>query len=436
MEQKMKFPPLLAVRQTFTRLPAVEDHAEQLRIKLVQSGMLETVGRGQRVALAVGSRGVTGLVAMVRALAGAVKERGALPFILPAMGSHGGATAGGQEAILDALGVNEKSCGAPVVSSMDTLDYGPGSTEGAHVVVSRDAVEADAVIVLNRVKSHTAFIGSVESGLLKMVVVGLGKEDGARAYHLYSLRSKFPRYMLELADGIMDRVNVLGGVGVVEDAEGRTVRLEAIRSEDFKSREAELLKFYKQNATSLPFKAADVLIVERMGKDISGAGLDTNVIGRSRHPVRPEPASPRIRRIWVRTLTADSHGNAKGVGLADFISPQLAAAIDLDSTIRNSLAALVPEHAFLPPSLTPERRILLECLRSSGVVDSLQAKIAWINDTLNVERLLISPSLAGELDGNTTVAGRTQGTDFLFDNDGILQDFEAHWESATDAKQA
>ncbi len=432
MEQKMEFSSLLAVRQTFPKHPAIEDHAGQLRRKLAGSGMLESVGEGQRVALAVGSRGVTGLTAMVRALAAAVKERGAQPFILPAMGSHGGATAQGQSGILDALGVNERSCGAPVVSSMETVDYGPGSGGGAHVVVSRDAVEADAVIVLNRVKSHTAFKGSVESGLLKMVVVGLGKENGARAYHLYSLRSEFPRYMIELARGIMAHVNVLGGVGVVEDAAGRTVRLEAICSGQFESREAELLRFYKQIATRLPFEEADVLIVERMGKDISGAGLDTNVIGRSRHPVRPEPASPRIRRIWVRALTAQSHGNAKGVGLADFISPQLAAAVDLDSTVKNAVAALVPEHAFLPPSLHPERRILTECLRSAGVVDPLRAKIAWIVDTLDVGRLLVSPLLAGELADNTTVTGRESGTAFMFGSDGTLQDFEAHWIKAVE----
>ncbi len=431
MEQEMDFPPLLAVRQSFKRHPAVENHAAGLRAKLAESGMLENVSHGQRVALAVGSRGITGLVAMVRALVEAVKERGADPFILPAMGSHGGATAVGQAGILDALGVNESSCGAPVVSSMETIDYGPGSTEGAHVVVSRDAVGADAVIILNRVKSHTAFQGSVESGLLKMVVVGLGKENGARAYHLYSLRSKFPRYMIELAGGIMAHANVLGGVGVVEDAEGRTVRMEAIRSGDFESREAELLRFYKDNAVKLPFSSADVLIVERMGKEISGAGLDTNVIGRSRHPVRPEPSSPRIRRIWVRTLTEDSHGNAKGVGLADFISPQLAAAVDLDATIKNSVAALVPEHAFLPPALSPERMILVECLRSSGVVDPSQARIDWITDTLDVSRLLVSPSLAGELADNAEIAGREKGTLILFGDDGYLKDFEAHWVSAT-----
>jgi hypothetical protein len=221
-------------------------------------------------------------------------------------------------------------------------------------------------------------------------------------------------------------------VGVVEDAAGRTVRMEAIRAEDFESREAELLKFYKQIATRLPFNSADVLIVERMGKDISGAGLDTNVIGRSRHPVRPEPASPRIRRIWVRTLTDDSHGNAKGVGLADFISPQLAAAVDLDATIKNSVAALVPEHAFLPPAMTPERRILTECLRSSGVVDSSQARIAWVIDTLDVGRLLVSPLLAEELSDNAAVIGSEAGVGFLFGGDGGLMGFEDHWESATE----
>jgi hypothetical protein len=339
------------------------------------------------------------------------------------MGSHGGATGPGQTSILNALGVNEKNCGAPVVSTMETVDFGPGSTEGAHVVVSRDAVEADAVIVLNRVKSHTAFQGNVESGLLKMVVVGLGKEDGARAYHLYSLRSKFPRYMVELAQGIMRRVNIPFGVGVVEDARGRTVRLEVVPSEEFESRETELLKFYKDNAPKLPFDAADVLIVERMGKDISGAGLDTNVIGRSRHPVRPEPESPRIRRIWVRTLTPDSHGNAKGVGLADYISRQLLEAVDTEATIKNSVAALVPEHAFMPPVMESERRTLEECLRSSGVVNQPEAKIAWIRDTLDLETLLVSRALLADLWENTARVGKPDGVEIQFDTAGNLAEF-------------
>ena len=429
----MEFPQLIAIRQVFPELPAIDDHAAVLRAKLAESGLLERIGRGQRVALAVGSRGMNGLAAMVRALADAVKGRGAEPFILPAMGSHGGATAQGQTAILDALGLNGQSCGAPVVSSMETVDFGPGATEGAHVVVSRDAVEADAVIVLNRIRSHTAFQGSVESGLLKMVVVGLGKEDGARAYHLYSLRSKFPRYMIELAGGIMERVNVLGGVGVVEDALGRTVRLEAVPAAEFERREAELLSFYKQNAPKLPFSAADVLIVERMGKDISGAGLDTNVIGRSRHPVRPEPDSPRIRRIWVRTLTPGSHGNAKGVGLADFISPQLASAVDLDATVKNSVAALVPEHAFLPPSLESERQILAECLRSSGVVDPCEAGIAWIRDTLDLSRLLVSPALKSALSKMAELSGSSAGIGLMFDDDGALDSFDRHWEQAAES---
>lgn len=431
----MEFPPLLAVTRKSPQLPAVDNHAAVLRSRLDESGLLERVVEGRRVALAVGSRGITGLVAMVRALAEAVRERGAVPFILPAMGSHGGATAGGQELILDALGVNERSCGAPVVSSMETVDYGPGSSEGAHVVVSRDAVEADAVILLNRIKSHTAFQGNVESGLMKMVVVGLGKEDGARAYHLYSLRSEFPRYMIELANGIMRHVNVLGGAGVVEDARGRTVRLEVIPAGEFESREAELLQFYKKNAPRLPFEAADVLIVERMGKDISGAGLDTNVIGRSRHPVRPEPDSPRIRRIWVRTLTPDSHGNAKGVGLADFISPQLAAEVDIDATIKNSVAALVPEHAFMPPAMEVERCILVECIRSAGVVSPGDAKIAWIRDTLDTGRILVSPQLAGELSADAGVVGGGEGTGFIFDCNGALADLDKHWERAAGRDQ-
>ena len=427
----MDFPELQPFVQHFARTELIEDPVSHLRERISLSGLFEKIQPEQRVALAVGSRGVTNLVAMVRTLVEAVAERGAQAFIVPSMGSHGGATAQGQKEILHALGVSEKSCGAPIVSSMEVVDLGQGTEQGARLLVSADALNADWVIPLTRIKAHTAFQGSVESGLLKMLVVGLGKEQGARSFHLYSLRSPFPNYMIELAKGLMGHLKIAAGVAVLEDANARTIRLELAGPDDFERTDSELLALYKRLSPGLPFQQADVLIVERMGKEISGAGLDTNVIGRSRHPVRPEPESPRIRRIWVRSLTPDSHGNAKGVGLADFVSKALIQAMDQEATITNSLTALVPEHAFVPPALEPERKILTEALRSSGVVVPLEAKLAWIKDTSSLGRLLISPALGAALAGSAEPHPEGRAIPFLFDDTGNLASFEQHWLKAT-----
>jgi len=427
----MDFPQLQPFVQHFTQSESIGDPVLHLRERISLSGLFEKIRPEQRVALAVGSRGITNLVAMVRTLVEAVAERDAHSFIIPSMGSHGGATAQGQKEILHALGVSEKSCGAPIVSSMEVVDLGQGTQEGARLLVSADALNADWVIPLARIKAHTAFQGSVESGLLKMLVVGLGKEQGARSFHLYSLRSPFPGYMIELANGLMAHLKIAAGVAVLEDVNARTIRLELVGLDDFERTDSELLALCKKLSPRLPFQEADVLVVERMGKDISGAGLDTTVIGRSRHPVRPEPESPRIRRIWVRSLTPDSHGNAKGIGLADFVSAPLIEEMDPGVTITNALTALVPEHAFVPPALEPERKILTEAFRSSGDVVPKEAKLVWIKDTSSLGRLLVSPALGVTLTAPAKPHPEGRAIPFLFDDAGNLVSFEQHWLKAT-----
>jgi len=427
----METPLLQAVVQQFHSHEPITDPSTHLRNKLSKSGLLNLIEPGQEVALAVGSRRINSLLPLVRTLVEALRERGAKSFILPAMGSHGGATAQGQRVILEKLGISEKSCGAPVVSTMEVKDFGPVTQEGAHLIVAADALRADWVIPLNKIKAHTAFQGKVESGLLKMLVVGLGKEEGARSFHQYALRSPFPRYMLELARGVMTKIKIPAGVAVLEDAGGRLFRLEVGPPEEFERIDQELLACYKELAPRLPFDQADLLIVDWMGKDISGAGMDTNVIGRSRHPVRPEPERPRIRRIWVRGLTEASQGNAKGVGLADFVSASLVARMDHQATIVNSLSALVPEHAFLPPVLEPERRILFEALRTTGVIDPKRTKVAWIKHTATLERLLVSSRLASSLEDSAQVELIGKRIAFRFDEKGDLGSFEEHWRAAS-----
>ena len=428
---EMNTPCLFGVIQNLSSASAVDDPAAELKARLGGSRLLSKIDPGQKVAIAVGSRGINALAQIVRVLVDAVLQRGAEPFILPAMGSHGGATAQGQKAVLEHLGVTEQSCKAPVVSSMEVKDLGASSCSGARLILSADALRADQVIPLVRVKAHTSYQGKIESGLFKMLVVGLGKEAGARSFHLNAQRSPFPEILISLATEIMEHISIPLGVAVLEDDTGKTSRIELVAAKDFKRTDEKLLAVYKKDAAGLPFKEADLLIVERIGKDISGTGMDTNCIGRSRHLARAEPLTPKLLRIWVRSLSEATKGNAMGIGLADFVSRRLVDDADMKVTIKNALSALCPERSNLPPMLEPEAEILAEAMRTAGVQYPTRSRVAWILDTANLDRVLVSQPLIDSLSAGAVMSSGGKKTHFIFDRQGNLESFERHW-SAVD----
>lgn len=426
----MRLPELIALEQCSHARDVLHDPPAVLAEKLRATGLTERLSPGDKVAVGVGSRGINGLPGLVAAIVREVRARGAEPVIVPCMGSHGGATDNGRRSLLARLGVTGEACGAPVADRVEAVDLGPGSTSGAHLYTARQVLDADYVILLNRVKSHTSYRGPVESGLSKMLVVGLGQEPGARSFHLHAQSGDFSSLLTELVAGLTARLNLLAGVAVLEDQSGHTLDISVAPPELFGQTDRELLARYRSIATRLPFPSADLLIVERIGKDISGTGMDTNVIGRVRHLARSEPESPRILRIWARSLSEASEGNATGIGLADFISRRLAANTDMRITIRNALNALAPERAFLPPCLEPEQLVLDEALRSAGVIDPERSRLAWIQDTSRLERMLVSPSLAENLDPACPVRRLGRPLKFAFDSRGELESFESHLRKA------
>ena len=292
-----------------------------------QAGVHALVTRGDRIAITAGSRGIRDLPAVLRAAVAAVREAGGDPFIAPCMGSHGGATAEGQRATLESLGVTAESVGAPVVSSMDVVAVGESSF-GVPVWAARDLAEADGVVVVNRVKPHTDFHGEVESGLVKMLVIGAGKHAGALSAHNLTVRHGFPAVLRDHGELLLEGLPVLCGIALVEDQRERTALLEVLRPDEFFTREHELLARAYELLPRLPFDQLDVLVVDRLGKDVSGTGMDTNVIGRcSFWGGGEKPVRPRITRIFVRGLTAATHGNACGIGMADFTTARCAAEV-------------------------------------------------------------------------------------------------------------
>ena len=384
-------------------------------------GLHTLVTRGARVGITAGSRGIADLPAVLRAAVAAVREAGGDPFIAPCMGSHGGATAEGQRAVLRDLGVTAESVGAEVVSSMDVVSVGE-SAFGVPVWASRDLAEADGVIVVNRVKPHTDFHGEVESGLVKMLVIGAGKHAGALSAHHLTVRHGFPAVLADHGERLLAGLPVLCGIAVVEDQRDRTALIEVLRPDEFFTREPALLERARELLPRLPFAQLDVLVIDRLGKDVSGTGMDTNVTGRASFWGGGErPTEPRITRIFVRGLTPATHGNACGIGMADFTTVRCAAEIDRAATDVNCLTSNSPEDARIPITCATDREAVAAAIQTSGVRDPAEVRLAWVRDTAHLERIVVSEALLDEVRAGEAL--RTAGPLFPlpYDENGDLR---------------
>ncbi len=376
---------------------------------------------GARIAVGVGSRGITNLPRAVAATVRSLKEAGARPFLIPAMGSHGGATPEGQRGVLEEYGVTEESCGAPVRPSLETRVLGT-TDDGVPVHCSVEALESDGVLVVNRVKPHTDFQGTLGSGMIKMVVIGLGKQAGASACHRASSRLGHERVLRSVFRILARKAPVLGGVGLVEDARHRTARVELVPVSELEAREAVLLEDARRRMARLPFERIDLLVVDRIGKDVSGAGMDPNVTGRTVHGYssRLSDPAPLVRRILVRDLTPASHGNAIGVGTADFTTTRLVEKIDRGSTYMNALTALSVQSIKVPPHFDTDREAVSQAVASLALADPASARVLRIRDTLTLETLEASQALAEEARDRKDLELVREPASWKFDSTGHL----------------
>ena len=393
---------MLRIRQT-GEPPRLGDVRARLDDALHAFGLRDRLGDGDRVALAVGSRGIRDLRTVLRTLVAAVRGAGAHPFIVPCMGSHGGATAAGQEAVLAELGVTEAGAGAPVVSSMDAVEVAT-SRFGAPVWASPDLLGADAVVVVNRVKPHTDFSGPLESGIAKMLVVGAGKHRGALEAHRLFVRHGFVAVLEEYTRHLLRELPVVCAVAVIENQFDETAEVHVLGGDEVLPAEPALLDRARELMPSLPFAHIDCLLVDEMGKDISGSGMDANVIGRKPGDER----RPDVTRIVVRDLTPASEGNALGIGFADFTTTRLVERIDRGATAVNAVTAMAPGLAKVPLAFARDVDALEAAYVTSGAASAGEFRLAWIRNTLEVEEMLVSEALAGDLDaasGVRVVAG-------------------------------
>lgn len=372
------------------------------------------------VAVAVGSRGIANLVAIVAQTVAELRRAGWSPFIVPAMGSHGGGTQAGQVEVLASLGVTEAAVGAPVRAATAVEDVGMAGD--AHVFVDRLAAQAGAVFVVNRVKAHTDFRGSIESGPAKMLAIGLGHVAAALELHAEGpagLRAGVPA----AAQVLISKGLVVGAVATVENEVGETAVIRGLLPQEIGNEpEAELLRLAKAMMPRLPFSELDALIVQRMGKDISGEGVDPNVIGRMYITGVPEPESPSIKCIAALSLTEASSGNALGIGLTDFISARLADAIDFTAMYANALTAGIVDvrRAKLPIVLPTDRLTVQAALASCGLRDLSRARVMWIEDTEHLDVVGVSARLAAEAGERDDLSVAEKDREMRFDDQGSL----------------
>ena len=405
-----QFPRMVRIRQRLNR-ERLDNPATELRDRLRKSGLLDGPEPGARIAITAGSRGIHGIAGLLATVARELKRAGAEPFIVPAMGSHGGGTAAGQVNVLAGMGITEETIGAPIISSMETVLLGV-TRDGVPVYMDRHAAASDGIVVVNRVKVHTAFHGPRESGLCKMVAVGLGKRDGAETFHARGMGD----VLADMAAVARAHAPMLCGVAILENAAEETLDISIAVPDDFEWVDAGLLERSREIVPGLPVRRFDILIVDRMGKNISGTGMDTNVIGFWRR--YGGERDPDYRTLIVLDLTTESGGNAMGIGMADLITRRLADAIDMETTWTNAMTSqwalgripIIREH---------DRACIEAALRAH---DPLAARVVRVTDTLHLETCAVSGPLIAEIEDRQDIEIVGRPEPMRFDTAGSLTD--------------
>jgi hypothetical protein len=416
------FPHMMRVRQTFDDT-ALDDIPGEINRQLANLKLESSVQEGQTVAVACSSRGLANYGTIVKAIVSFLKKLKLEPFLIPAMGSHGAATAAGQKRVLEHLGIDEAQVDAPIRSSLEIVQIGK-TGEGITVYMDRLASEADHIVLINRIKKHTEFEHEFESGLLKMMAIGLGKQEGAAAYHEAMLTYGYPAVILAVARKVMLHANLLFGVGTVENGYGQTARIGVGLKESIEEMEKELFVFAKACAPALPFDEADIILIDEMGKEISGTGFDTKVVGRIGLPlVSPEPERPTIKRIVVSDLTEGSAGNAVGVGIADIITRRLFDKIDMDALNMNTITGVCPEMGKIPLTVKDDIEAIDIAIKCVGLIPREKLKIMRIKNTALLSEVDVSEAYEDEIAGRDDLEMITPKREMDFDPAGYLKPF-------------
>jgi hypothetical protein len=407
----------------------VEDVTAEVERELAGLRLGETIRAGQSVAVTAGSRGIAQIPRIIKAIVDHLKGLGASPFIVPAMGSHAGGIAEGQRDVIERYGITEPYCGCPIRASMETTIVCQAQ-EGFPVHFDRFAYQADHVVVCGRVKPHTNFTGDVESGLMKMMLIGLGKHEGAKIYHRAIKDYSFSQIVRSVAREVLAKCKIVAGVAIVENGYDETAKITALRPGEFEQREKQLLQLAREWMPRLPFDTADILLVDEIGKNISGTGIDTNVVGRKHafHQAGPDEF-PKIRYIAIRNLTEQTHGNATGLGMAEFCRTRVVQKRDVAMTRMNCFTGGHAVGAMTPVEFETDRGILDAALPLIGLTAPRDAKLIWIRNTLNVVELACSSAYLHDAQSRPDLEVLSEPAAMPFDERGNLPELVSDdWE--------
>ena len=414
---------VIQIKQKFPSY-AVDDITERIKSEIAGLRLHKLIKPGDSIAITAGSRGISDINLITRNIIDEIIKLQGKPFIVPAMGSHGGATAKGQIDVLAGYDITENKMGVPIKATMEVVKIGEGKN-GIPVYIDKNALDADHIVAVNRIKPHTRFAGQIESGLIKMLLVGLGKDLGAKEYHRAIMKYTFDQIVESALPIVLSKLSVLFGLAIVENAYGNIADIRAIMSRDFIKEEPTLKKEAFKLMAKLPFRNIDLLIIDDMGKDISGTGMDTNIIGRKDESSSNIPnADTGISRIFVRDLTPNSHGNACGIGLADFTTRRLVNKINFQETYINCIAGLRPEGAKIPMTFECDKDALDAAISTCGLDNVEDIRIVWIKSTLDLEKIIVSEGYLENLYGCDDIEQISSAKEITFDSLGNLPLFD------------
>ncbi len=415
-----EFPRIKCIRQT-VRAPKLREVKDTLETELERFNFSSYIDKDDRVALTGSSRGIQHQDLILKTLVTHIKNAGGRPFIFPAMGSHGGGTVAGQTQILKDYGITEEKMGCPIKASMDVVEIGK-SVYDTPIYADQMAVEADKIVLVNRIKTHSKFVGKVESGLSKMCLIGLGKHKGAKLYHRLIAKYGWPEIINSHRKIILEELPIILGVGVILNTNGEVAQIHTLQPQDFSQKEPALLKTSKELATTIPFKDVDLLIVDEMGKNIFGTGMDTTVT------CRKKGSKGRVGWLFVRDLTEQTHGNAQGIGLADFTTKRLVNKIDYEQMYLNALTAYRTDSPKIPIYKKNDKQTLETIVDLAGLSDISKLKVVWIKNTLQLEKMLVSESYLEKVKQRKDLTPLEESyTRISFDDEGFLTTSENYW---------
>lgn len=414
----MMLPPLTQVKQNVSCYEISDIRQSVLdAIKHTNAGNIDMSGK--TIGITAGSRGINAIPEIISSLVEFVKSVGGKPVLIPSMGTHGGATPEGQYNVLKSLGIREDSTGAPISFCVDTRKIGK-TANGIPVYCNAEAAKVDGLIVVNRVKQHTDFSGTIESGICKMLAIGLGSYKGALTTHSHALLNGYEGTIKDIAEVMIEKLPIMFAVGIIENWKGKTSHIEVMLPGEIIAKEPILLKKAKESTIKLPFEEINVLIIKEIGKNISGTGMDTKVVGRIYVKGQREPDSPSVDRIVVLNLTPESHGNAIGIGLADITTRRLFEQVNIRDTALNSISSMCPEQGRLPCILESDKEAIESAFLTLGAVEPQKARMVFIKNTLELETFYVSEVMLGDIQGNKDIEIIGDPQEMRFDKEGNL----------------